>query len=72
MQNILCETRLTSQINDKHIFDAKVMSYIWWDQKGMLYYELINLGQRINVEVYRQQLVKLKSHPRSLQPDTRQ
>ena len=37
------------------------MLYIWWDQKGVLYYELLKLGESINRERYRTQLIRLKS-----------
>ena len=43
-----------------NIHCAKVMLCIWWDQKGIIYYELLNPGQTINAEVYRQQLIHLK------------
>ena len=36
------------------------MLCIWWDQKGVLYYELIKPGETINGERYRTQLIRLK------------
>ena len=36
------------------------MLCIWWDQKGVLYYELLKLGETINGECYRTQLIRLK------------
>ena len=33
---------------------------IWWDQKGVLYYELLKPGETINGERYRTQLIRLK------------
>ena len=36
------------------------MLYIWWDQKGVLYHELLKPGETINGECYRTQLVRLK------------
>ena len=39
---------------------AKVMLCIWWDQKGVLYYELLKPGETINGEHYRTQLIRLK------------
>ena len=39
---------------------AKVMLCIWWDQKGVLYYELLTPGETINGERYRTQLIRLK------------
>ena len=36
------------------------MICIWWDQKGVLYYELLKPGKNINGERYRRQLIRLK------------
>ena len=36
------------------------MLYIWWNQKGVLYYELLKLGKAINGDRYRTQLICLK------------
>ena len=43
-----------------NIHGAKVMLCIWWDQKGMLYYELLKPGETINGERYQIQLIRLK------------
>ena len=43
-----------------NIHGAKVMLCIWWDQKGLLYYELLKPGETINGERYRRQLIRLK------------
>ena len=43
-----------------NIHGAKVMLCIWWDQKGVLYYELVKLGETINRERDRTQLIRLK------------
>ena len=53
-QKIICETRLTSQINGKaeHPWREGKMLCIWWDQKGVLYYELLKPGETINGERY--------------------
>ena len=56
-----------------NIHGAKVMLCIWWDQKGVLYYELLKLGKTINGERYRTQLIRLKpKNARNMRPDTRQ
>ena len=55
-QKIICETQPTSQINGK----AEYPWHIWWDQKGVLYYELLKPGETINGERYRAQLIRLK------------
>ena len=36
------------------------MLCIWWNQKGVLYYELLKPGESINGECYRTQSVRLK------------
>ena len=43
-----------------NIRGAKVMLCIWWDQKGVLYYELLKPGETMNGERYRTQLIRLK------------
>lgn len=43
-----------------NIHGAKIMLCIWWDQKGVLYYELLKPGETINGERYRTQLIRLK------------
>ena len=47
----------TAKLN---IHGAKVMLCIWWDEKGVLYYELLKPGKTINGERYRTQLIRLK------------
>jgi len=44
----------------QNIHAAKVMLCIWWDQKGVIYYELLRSGQTIDGPLYRQQLMRLK------------
>ena len=48
-----------------NIHGAKVMLCIWWDQKVVLYYELLNPGETNNGELYRTQLIRLKRAPES-------
>ena len=43
-----------------NIHGAKVMLCIWWDQKGVLYYELPKPSETTNGERYRTQLIRLK------------
>lgn len=43
-----------------NIHAAKVMLCIWWDQKGIIYYELLKSGETITGQLYRQQLIRLK------------
>jgi len=32
---------------------------VWWDQKGVIYYELLKPGETVNTERYRQQMINL-------------
>ena len=43
-----------------NIHGTKVMLCIWWDQKGVLYYELLKPGETINGELCWTQLIRLK------------
>ena len=43
-----------------NIHGAKVMLCIWWDQKGVLYYELLKSGETVNGERHQIQLIRLK------------
>ena len=45
------------------------MLCIWWDQKGVLYYELLKTGETINGERYRTQLVCLKRATAEKRPE---
>ena len=38
----------------------KVRLCIWWDWKGIIYYELLSYGQTLNSDLYCQQLYRLK------------
>ena len=35
------------------------MLCVWWDQKGVIYYELLKPGETVNTECYRQQMINL-------------
>ena len=35
------------------------MLCVWWDQKGVIYYELLKPGETANTERYRQQMINL-------------
>ena len=52
-----------------NIHGAKVMLCIWWDQKGVLYYELLKLGEAINGERCRTQLIRLKREIAEKRPE---
>ncbi|GFX36011.1 mariner Mos1 transposase [Trichonephila clavipes] len=38
----------------------KVLLYIWWDWKGLIYYDLLLYGQTLNSDLYCQRLDRLK------------
>ena len=43
-----------------NIHGTKIMLCIWWDQKGVMYHELLKPGETINGERYRTRLIRLK------------
>jgi len=43
-----------------NIHGLKTMLCIWWDQKGVIYHELLEQSETINGERYRLQLIRLK------------
>jgi len=40
-------------------YGRKIMLCVWWDQKGVIYYELLKPGETVNTECYRQQMINL-------------
>jgi len=40
-------------------YGKKTMLCVWWDQKGMIYYELLKPGETVTAERYQQQLLNL-------------
>ena len=42
-----------------NIHGLKIMLCIWWDQKGLVYYELLKPGDSITGDRYRLQLIRL-------------
>ena len=40
-------------------FGKKTMLCVWWDQKGVTYYELLKLGETVNTNRYQQQMTDL-------------
>lgn len=43
----------------REIHGKKVMLCVWWDQKGIIYYELLQPKQTITADLYSQQLIRL-------------
>lgn len=44
----------------RDIHCEKVLLCIWWDQKGVVYYELLNPNATVTADLYRRQLINLK------------
>lgn len=40
-------------------FGKKTMLCVWWDQVGVVYYELLKSGETVNTDRYRQQIINL-------------
>ena len=47
-----------------------MMLYVWWDQEGVIYYELLKPGETVNAHRY-QQLIKLHRALREKRPHYR-
>ena len=43
----------------RNIYAQKVMLCIWWNQKGMVYHELLKPGETITAVSYKQKLMTL-------------
>ena len=43
----------------RNIHDHKALLCIWWDQQGVVYYELLKPNETVTADVYRRQLNKL-------------
>lgn len=54
----------------RNIHCAKVMLCVWWDQKGVVYYELLPSGQTIKGPLYRTQLIRLKRALKEKRPES--
>lgn len=48
---------------------TKVMLCIWWDEKGVLFYELLKPGETMTGERYLQQLIKLEKKLNEKRPE---
>ena len=55
-----------------NIHGSKIMLCIWWDQKGLVYYELLKPGDSITGNRYRLQLIRLSRALREKQPEYEQ
>jgi len=52
-------------------FGRKTMLCVWWDQEGVIYYELLKPGETVNAHHYHQQLIKLYRALREKRPHYR-
>nr|KAF6387649.1 hypothetical protein mMyoMyo1_008114 [Myotis myotis] len=46
------------QVNHQHRLQGQMLC-TWWDQEGVVYYELLKPGETINTDRYRQQIINL-------------
>lgn len=53
----------------RDIHGSKVMLCIWWDQKGVVYYELLKPGEVVTGERYREQLLSLSRALKEKRPE---
>jgi len=59
---------------DRITFGRKTMLCVWWDQKGVVYYELLKPGETVNTKRYQQQsiwTVRLKNDQNTKRGNTR-
>lgn len=50
----------TTSTAKPNIHSQKVLLCIWWDQRSILYYELLQPGETVTANRYQQQLVQLR------------
>lgn len=50
-------------------FGKKTMLCVWWDQKGIIYYELLKPGETVNTDRYYQQMIDLDRALREKRPE---
>ena len=53
----------------RKIHFSKVMLCIWWDQKGIVYYELLQPGSTNNAQIYKEQLTMSSLELQHKQPE---
>lgn len=47
----------------------KTMLCVWWDQEGVIYYELLKPGETVNIQRYRQQMIDINQALREKRPE---
>ena len=58
-----------SKVEISTIHGSKVILCIWWDQKGVIYYELLKPEKTITGERYRTQLIRLNTTVKEIRPE---
>ncbi|KAG6795545.1 Ammar1 transposase [Apis mellifera caucasica] len=61
--------REPAQTSKAGIHQKKVLLSVWWDYKGIVYFELLPLNQTINSVVYIEQLTKLNNAVEEKRPE---
>lgn len=65
-----CKLKEPAQTTSKaELHPKKIMLSIWWDYKGVVYFELLPRNQTINSNVYCQQLTKLDEAIKEKRPE---
>jgi len=59
----------SSSVPKRNIHGSKLLLYIWWDQWGVVYYELLNPNETITGDRYRLQLMRLSRALKEKRPE---
>lgn len=60
---------LAQTISKPELHAKKIMLSVWWDYKGVVYFELLPRNQTINSNIYCQQLTKLNEAVKEKRPE---
>lgn len=53
----------------QNIHSKKALLCIWWDQKGVVFYELLNNGETVDANRYKQQLIQMNTALKQKRPE---
>lgn len=53
----------------RNIHGKKVLLSIWWDQKGVIYHELLKQGETVTGDLYREQIIRLSQALHEKRPE---
>lgn len=59
----------SSSVSKRNIHGSKLLLCIWWDQRGVVYYELLNPNETITGDRYRLQLMRLSRALKEKRPE---